>query len=1570
MGLDGSVAVLVTETLCTALRPFECCPIASENCTLLIEMAKFAALSSEKTVHLDLKGFNFPLRRKTKKSSSGDSDKIMKNNEVEVEVEDKSSRYVEEDMADEEEDDSREGGEGDEDLRVDTAERTRYEAPVPSKASKASHLNYPFSVYPDREPSRFLSSGSDSIFLGGTGVTGLLNLEGSPRMQKGGPPLLRSEKGRTSLFFPPPPADPVHDTHVHASDHADVHNNLKGQGHGQEQGQEQEQGQGQSFSDKGDSDYLTVADLPNYCVPEAHKRGSAEKPVVIDKRTEDQLQFSLIGNMQDPLCASSFLSISIEEKEKEKEKEGGKSKTKIKEFVASKGPLNHESIDADDSSDAGSIDVDMEDIIASSNARTSGRTVSFDETASSAEADNFDHERIHSPRFDPPLSPPPHHADMDTDEVPTNGHSLESSPYCADTSDRVIVFSTAEPVKATNQPQPQPLSLSPTRTGSGSTVPHTAPHSQSPSDKYATQMKLRARAEKELMKRGNHVAFEAERENENENNDAYVEDEAQLFRNSLLQNSDTNMNTNINSSHYYDSSSSSSAYPASALSHLHSTTTSTSYSHSHSDSRTNEEIKNADGYGVGSEDAAVGRTGDRDRDRVKEATSELCDDDEHEVLDRMSHVHPQSHPAHGAPPLNADGSLNLTRNPILNKMLTRSLEDVAKIYSSSLTGTGTGTGSGLGTGAVVGEYGAQFSRNKSDEHHPLPQSRSLSKSSSMNDLDRKREIVEKERASLRRSYEELGGRGSGSGSGSDDEDRRPHVEHREGHHTQYDSLSGEGEGALGGDGDSGLLFQGSSTHSDAMKHKQKGLHVHIKDIEVEEIPDHVFSPCKVEKDIPRDLHAGELDDIYGNHGSAGQASPRKAKSRRKKKGKKDTEKDVAVVHRALHAPKHITGKFTDIRASQDFKTGIYRSTVRDPILSSLPPPNPYLNPSRRFSEVHRRVPETSSSLSPVRTRNPISRVTVAGSSGPYGLVRHSIGGPTASTKSKPSLPLRGKSPLTRPATATATATATAGRKRHAPIGPGKGKERGKGRACSSSGSTAVVSAPVLGNAVDGDLTRKSVAVHVPSAIFAALSPLSQNYSDEEVEAEVEAEAEDGIEERNERKLPNKQSHLLSPHFTQHNTSENVYQTHQDQSARPSRGLVRCPSPYSPAAASRSGSPILRTRSKSRESYKKDPNVQIIVGGGGGPRERREEFESEVETEDFSNDSSDSTGSPQSQYHLKDGNLRPKSAKGRRRSSENSSPHPSPSVLDPFRYQGQVNAQTFQGDEQEGEEKHQNYFNRSAQQSATAHAESPISSMYSPNMNISKHAGRGRDRERDQLESFSSLHFSRDAAFSQSLREVISQSVEGSFKKLLGPSFKSLLLGHATAQSIGRVTRKKSLSPASPSHMSRDRDRVFLRGRESPEGPFLHHRDRGGSHEPTASQQRQRIREARYLLEDKALGELDGIHSSDDHWTANGHLKATKSSRGASSSARILKDDVTRASSSSTVPARPLPLHSYRTALDRPSPSDAVSSPSPHKPLAKRFPASAATNSSAGAGALRGCLKSKGKTKRKETIEYV
>ena len=1470
MGLDGPAAALVTETLFMGLRPFECCPIATENCTLLIEMAKFAAISSEKTIHLDLGGFKFPLKRNVKKSSHSHNDKMKRGSKCDKENDRGDVRDEEESSAEEVE----------EDMAVDEKEDSEYIPHARSRA-KVQPLSYPFSVHPDREPSRFFPSSGDSMFLGGAGVTGLLNLEGSPRNQKGGPALHRSEKGRTSLLSPSAAVDEQHATVSH---HADVHGILKGQGQGQGQGQ------GLSASDKPDSDYLTVEDLPNYFLPETRKRGGVEKHVVIDKRAEDQVQFSLIGSMQEPPGVNSFHSIAFEvdgedaDGVKEKGKEEKKVKTKMKELVPSKVSLHHATQDMDDSSDSGSID--MNDMIYSSSARTSGRTVSFDETASSGDVEDSDHERIHSPRFDPPLSPPPHH----TDELPTNGHAQESSLHCSDTLDRVIVMPPVEPLKVTAQ------SLSPSRTGTG--VKDAAGHS----DKYATQMKLRARAEKELMRRGNHVAFEAEDEHENEYDDG-VEDKGKIeddeayreaYANYLIQNANTNENTNINSSHYNDGS----VYPASAL------LQSASPPHGHAHAQAG---------------ADAGARTNEVWDRVREANDELCGDYTLEKHYDVSHDHPQAHPAYGPPPLNADGTLNLTSNPFLNTLLTQSLKDVAKLYTGSAAGTGVG---------VEGEENLTlFGRTRSDEPHSLPQSRSLSKSSSMNDLDKKREVVEKERASALRSYGDQGGRDGGS----DEQDVKHQAGYGEEHHSQYDSYAAEHSA-----GDPVPSFQGAAGH------RQKGLHVHIKDIEVEEIPDHVFSPTIDAREInlSHNLRASDLPDLYDIRES--ETSPKKAKSRRKKKAKKEIEKEVEA--KALHAPKHVTGKFTDIRASQDFRTGIYRSACRDPILSSP------TSLSRRFSVTHRKVSEISSSLSPSRGRPTASKVNVTGSAGLYGTVRHSLTAPTASTRSKSAV--RARSPHTK----AATATATADRRSNALKGTVKASASRKGPTLSHAHALGVV--PVQGRG--GDVMRKSVAVHVPSAIFSALSPLSNNYSDEEQEQQEEVE----VVQRKEGRMVSNSSYLQSPHSAQYDASEGAYQTHQEHAVRPSREAVRCASPYSPAAASRSGSPVLRTRSQSREAYKRDESAQADVKRS----QRKDDFESEVETEDFSNESSDSDGSPQSPYHLKDGNLRPKSAKGRRRSSENSSPHPSPT--DAFRYQDTAKGAEQgqgqgQGAEQGIEEKHVQYSN---QGKGTAYVEAPISSMYSPN--ISEHA------EKDQLVSFSSLHFSRDAAFSQSLREVISQSVEGSFKKLLGPSFKSLLLGHAAAQSAGKGMgmRKKSLSPASPSLISRDKDKAFLRGKDSPEGPHLHRdRDSRASIDPATSQQQQRQREhiTRNLSEEKALGELDGLPGS-GYGGANGHsyIKATKSSRRNSSSARILKDEVMRGSSSSAGAVRP--PHSHRTAPApaHPLASDATASPSPspHKPL-PHTGTSASASGSGRSSSARGILKPKGKIKRKDTVTH-
>jgi hypothetical protein len=176
MGLDGPAAALVTETLFMGLRPFECCPIATENCTLLIEMAKFAAISSEKTIHLDLGGFKFPLKRNAKKSSHSHNDKIKKGSKGDKDNE-KENDNDRGDVRDQEESSAEEV---EEDMSDGEKEDSKY---TPHARAKVQPLSYPFSVHPDREPSRFFPSSGDSMFLGGAGVTGLLNLEGSPRRE-------------------------------------------------------------------------------------------------------------------------------------------------------------------------------------------------------------------------------------------------------------------------------------------------------------------------------------------------------------------------------------------------------------------------------------------------------------------------------------------------------------------------------------------------------------------------------------------------------------------------------------------------------------------------------------------------------------------------------------------------------------------------------------------------------------------------------------------------------------------------------------------------------------------------------------------------------------------------------------------------------------------------------------------------------------------------------------------------------------------------------------------------------------------------------------------------------------------------------------------------------------------------------------------------------------------------------------------------------------------------------------------------------------------------------------------
>jgi hypothetical protein len=123
-----------------------------------------------------------------------------------------------------------------------------------------------------------------------------------------------------------------------------------------------------------------------------------------------------------------------------------------------------------------------------STGRRHNRAVSFDSSVSSEIEDDDEHEQLYSPRFNPPLSPPPHHLhhqeeEEEEEELISNGHSASISPL---ESTRTIVIRTPE---LWRESPPQPLT---------------------DLERYQTQVRLRAQVERELLRRGNHVAFERE----------------------------------------------------------------------------------------------------------------------------------------------------------------------------------------------------------------------------------------------------------------------------------------------------------------------------------------------------------------------------------------------------------------------------------------------------------------------------------------------------------------------------------------------------------------------------------------------------------------------------------------------------------------------------------------------------------------------------------------------------------------------------------------------------------------------------------------------------------------------------------------------------------------------------------------------------------------------------------------------------------------------------------------------------------------------------------------------------
>lgn len=192
---------------------------------------------------------------------------------------------------------------------------------------------------------------------------------------------------------------------------------------------------------------------------------------------------------------------------------------------------------------------------------------------------------------------------------------------------------------------------------------------------------------------------------------------------------------------------------------------------------------------------------------------------------------------------------------------------------------------------------------------------------------------------------------------------------------------------------------------------------------------------------------------------------------------------------------------------------------------------------------------------------------------------------------------------------------------------------------------------------------------------------------------------------------------------------------------------------------------------------------------------------------------------------------------------------------------------------------------------------PNSSSISPNI-LRKKAPQS---DTDPLLSFSSLHFSRDAAFSQSLREAIRQSVEGSFRRLLGPSFRTILLGQGAGlgsqgalQGTGKGKKKKAKSSSS----STSAGKIGSRGMETHfESDPVPGPNRDYEDPSVCSPIQVRIHKMRRALGEgeNAMDDLDGLppHHTHAHTNTNTntHTQNNLSSNSAKAHSASLHSDV-------------------------------------------------------------------------------
>jgi hypothetical protein len=1298
LGLVGSFAAAVSVSLREELCSLELCPVTPENCSILIEMGKILVTNLDRDMNLGL-GLS-KSEPNTSMSSRDYSWGADKESSSSAQKRRDDSMVMEDDSESESESDS------EDDIHntyVDRLSRVDF-AEQPSHTDRDKDKDKPAWLLP--------KSSLDSTFrtsVGGVGQRTMEEVSASPGIQD------------SSFSFSVLSSASQNNTRSALA--TEVGDLLKG-------------------VDYQDADHslLTVDDLPVY-YHRTDPQSKAGGAVYVDRRDRDREQFesikstSAIGssssssisnsNHREGLLESAARALSCpdstesaaERKEKERERE--------REVSSGSGS----EIDS----------VNIEDLIRDTDRRMKVRSVSFDETTSNADEDNSDHEQLHSPRFNPPLSPRPYHSDED---VP-NGHTH----YLASPSSSTIVVKALEAWSASSAQPSEEL------------------------EKYQSQVRLRAQLERELLKRGNHVAFEI---------DLGVAD------------------------NYIEGG--------------------------------NE--------GVAEEDVPVGSS--------EEEQERWRGEDEDELENESSHIHPASHPAFGSPPLRADGTMDLTGNSALNGLLTESLRNVIDSY----TGDSSRSEQSPPKNALK-----ERERERGSETEGFFDK-------SVYEMEGRRSSAECVRTSVLSHYEAL----SGGDSGSEQEvEEESHKGFRDGIYFQYDRYTKRGDA-----GDDSHPHTGTSPAAVTQKqllvpHKHKDLHVHIKEDEVEEIPIRsTFTSSNGKKIKEKTAGHSNVESAAAAAAAKRIKSPKngaeKPKARRKKKKQKPVESDVE--QRALHAPKYVTEKFIDIRASQDFRTGIYRSGS-----SSLPPSPP---PHTRVRGCFSRPP----SMSPQRVRTPLSSRSISPSK------MWTVPSPIPTPSPAPVKPTqRGKAPSqSQSQSLQSQGPVTAMRARAL-------SAKASGRSVSVPSMSVSASQTIPSSAsrrVDGDRDgervggkrvlelfapkvqdmRKSLSVRIPTAASTAAASARTHISlgleddrergQQRSGAQSEVELKGSSEEAHLWLLDTSPKSILRKGWVPEGVSESERAAIDGKFSRsPGRDMVRRSSPYSAAKVSRSGSPVLRTKSRSIDEVE----VQSEEVG---------DTDDEATRGDESRNSSASQSTPSSLR------LRPRSAKGRRRSSECVSPIQSSPTIP---HSGDESYPQEEEEEEEEEEKDVDKDSAKGQDSADADhlplaiSTTPNSSSFSPSVLRKKTV----QSESDPLLSFSSLHFSRDAAFSQSLREAIRQSVEGSFRRLLGPSFRTILLGQGAAQASvpgsGKSKKKKARSSSSSTSAVKTGSRGSEMQFESDPNP-VPNRD---YEDPSACSPIQaRIHKMRRALGEgeNAMDDLDGLPPHHTHAHTQDNLSST------------------------------------------------------------------------------------------------